>query len=69
MSRFILPTKRKQPDLVALRRTLITAMWIDYKLFGYTTQTVWALQKRIVKAKQAQKIIQFPADREEKRAA
>lgn len=69
MSRFTLPTKRKQPDLTALRRTLITAMWVDYKLFGYTTESVWALQKRIVKAKQGSKVIEFPVDREEKRAA
>lgn len=69
MSRFTLPTRRKQPDLAALRRTLITAMWVDYKLFGYTTESVWALQKRIVKAKETQKVIQFPDSKQTKRAA
>lgn len=59
----------RNPDLVALRRTLITAMWIDYKLFGYTTESVKALQKRIVRAKQGNKVIQFPNGKEVKKAA
>lgn len=59
----------KQPDLTALRRTLITAMWLDYKLFGYTTETVIGLQKRIVREKQSGKVIQFPVNRKARRAA
>lgn len=58
----------KQPDLTALRRTLIMAMWIDYKLFGYTTEEVKSIQKRIARAKQGDKIIQFPG-RKASRAA
>lgn len=60
MSRFTLPKKASRtPDLLALRRNLITAMWLDYKLFGYITEEVKALQQRIVREKQG-KVLKFP---------
>lgn len=37
----------KQTDLEAMRRTLIEAAWLDYKLFGYRTDSVDALAQKI----------------------
>lgn len=44
------PPKNK-PNLAAMRRQLIESMWLDYKLFGYTTETVKQLQRKIIRAK------------------
>ncbi len=45
------PGKMTPKKLNDMRRTLIMAMWTDLRLFGYRTQTVEHLQKKIVKAK------------------
>lgn len=55
MAHFKLPSgPPNKPDLYAMRRMMIEAMWLDCKLFGYTTESVKVMQKKINKAKEKQ---------------
>lgn len=47
------PAPMSPRKLNDMRRQLINTMWQDFKLFGYTTDCVKHLQKRIQKAKVA----------------
>lgn len=71
MTRFTIPTRTRKANLPALRRVMLETMWLDYKLFGYTTETVKLLQQRIIREKekqQAAKVIEFPTRQREKAA-
>lgn len=71
MTRFTIPTRTRKANLPALRRVMIETMWLDYKLFGYVTESATALQQRIIREKEKQgnaKVIEFPAERKRKAA-
>lgn len=51
-----LPNSRNpNPDLAGYRRALIMTAWLDYKLFGYLTESAKEKAKQIQRLKKGQK--------------